>query len=113
MSADTARETPAGAITAMVDHVLALAATWTAWDGTPVHADDRVHTPHKAAPAPTTSSRTHRSRRPIGPSPLRPVRLDRSKGDELRNVMSQPTCVELTRVARTGRGWTAASRSSA
>ncbi|MFJ3223804.1 hypothetical protein ACIPJS_10580 [Streptomyces sp. NPDC086783] len=32
----------------MVDHVLALAATWTAWDGTPVHADGRVHTPHKA-----------------------------------------------------------------
>ncbi|MGW7263872.1 hypothetical protein [Streptomyces sp. NPDC054842] len=32
----------------MVDHVLALAATWTAWDGGPVHADGRVHTPHKA-----------------------------------------------------------------
>lgn len=39
---------PAEAVTAMVDHVLALAATWTAWDGTPAHADDRVHTPHKA-----------------------------------------------------------------
>ncbi|MFJ2899580.1 hypothetical protein ACIO87_32515 [Streptomyces sp. NPDC087218] len=32
----------------MVDHVLALAATWTAWDGRPVPADDRLHTPHKA-----------------------------------------------------------------
>ncbi|WP_395575040.1 hypothetical protein [Streptomyces sp. BK79] len=40
--------TPAGAVTGMVDHVLALAATWTAWDGRPAHADGRVHTPHKA-----------------------------------------------------------------
>lgn len=40
--------TPASAVTGMVDHVLALAGTWTAWDGEPVHADDRVHTPHKA-----------------------------------------------------------------
>ncbi|TLS46757.1 hypothetical protein FE633_08580 [Streptomyces montanus] len=32
----------------MVDHVLALAATWTAWDGKPVHVDDRIYTPHKA-----------------------------------------------------------------
>lgn len=39
---------PAEALTAMVDHVLALAATWTVWDGTPAHVDDRVYTPHKA-----------------------------------------------------------------
>ncbi|MFD8788066.1 hypothetical protein [Kitasatospora sp. NPDC059599] len=33
----------------MVDHVLALAATWTAWDGRPVvNADGRTYTPHKA-----------------------------------------------------------------
>jgi hypothetical protein len=32
----------------MVEHVLDLAATWTAWDGTPAHVDDRVYTPHKA-----------------------------------------------------------------
>lgn len=42
------REHPAPAVTGMVDHVLALAATWTAWDGEPVHVDDRVYTPHKA-----------------------------------------------------------------
>ncbi len=45
-------ETPAAplaqAVTGMVDHVLALAATWTNWDGTPAHVDDRVYTPHKA-----------------------------------------------------------------
>ncbi|MEV0975558.1 hypothetical protein [Streptomyces sp. NPDC049915] len=40
--------TPAQAVTGMVDHVLALAAGWTAWDGTPTHVDDRVYTPHKA-----------------------------------------------------------------
>ncbi|MFD4945870.1 hypothetical protein ACFVYE_23760 [Streptomyces sp. NPDC058239] len=32
----------------MVDHVLAVAATWTAWDGRPAPADDRIYTPHKA-----------------------------------------------------------------
>ncbi|WPW33501.1 hypothetical protein P6B95_20390 [Streptomyces atratus] len=32
----------------MVGHVLDLAATWTAWDGRPVPADDRIYTPHKA-----------------------------------------------------------------
>lgn len=42
------RETPARAVTAMVDHVLALAATWTTWDGKPHEIDDRVYTPHKA-----------------------------------------------------------------
>ncbi|MFC7261740.1 hypothetical protein [Streptomyces lutosisoli] len=45
---DSPRETPAEAVVAMVDHVLALAATWTAWDGEPAHVDDRVYTPHKA-----------------------------------------------------------------
>ncbi|WP_406374946.1 hypothetical protein OG788_34055 [Streptomyces sp. NBC_00647] len=45
---DTQREDPAEAVTAMVGHVLDLAATWTAWDGRPVRADDRVYTPHKA-----------------------------------------------------------------
>ncbi|RFU40114.1 hypothetical protein DZF91_18845 [Actinomadura logoneensis] len=39
---------PATVVTGMVDHVLSLAATWTAWDGRPVRADDRVYTPHKA-----------------------------------------------------------------
>ena len=39
---------PSAAVTGMVDHVLALAATWTRWDGEPAHADDRVYTPHKA-----------------------------------------------------------------
>ncbi|MFD7494581.1 hypothetical protein ACFV8T_19530 [Streptomyces sp. NPDC059832] len=39
---------PAQLLTAMVDHVLALAATWTAWDGRPVPAGDRLYTPHKA-----------------------------------------------------------------
>ncbi|WP_367320101.1 hypothetical protein [Streptomyces sp. HUAS ZL42] len=42
------QETPAHAVIAMVDHVLARAATWTAWDGKPAHVDDRVYTPHKA-----------------------------------------------------------------
>lgn len=42
------RENPARAVTGMVDHVLALAATWTTWDGKPHEIDDRVYTPHKA-----------------------------------------------------------------
>ncbi|MFI0509946.1 hypothetical protein RKD19_001923 [Streptomyces canus] len=42
------QQTPAQAVTGMVDQVLALAETWTVWDGKPVHLDDRVHTPHKA-----------------------------------------------------------------
>jgi uncharacterized protein YfiM (DUF2279 family) len=42
------QETPARAVTGMVDHVLALAATWTTWDGKPYETDDRVYTPHKA-----------------------------------------------------------------
>ena len=39
---------PAEVVTAMVDHVLALAATWTRWDGEPRAAGDRTYTPHKA-----------------------------------------------------------------
>ncbi|GAA0659874.1 hypothetical protein GCM10010193_08400 [Kitasatospora atroaurantiaca] len=39
---------PAEAVTAMVGHVLALADTWTAWDGDPFPIDDRIYTPHKA-----------------------------------------------------------------
>jgi hypothetical protein len=39
---------PAEAITGMVEHVLGLAATWTAWDGRPMPIDDRTYTPHKA-----------------------------------------------------------------
>ncbi|MFF1646224.1 hypothetical protein [Streptomyces sp. NPDC058240] len=39
---------PAQLLTAMIDHVLALAATWTTWDGRPVPAGDRLYTPHKA-----------------------------------------------------------------
>ncbi|MFF6982284.1 hypothetical protein ACFZAV_32405 [Streptomyces sp. NPDC008343] len=45
---ETARPTPAGAVTGMVDHVLTLAATWPNWDGTLARVDDRVYTPHKA-----------------------------------------------------------------
>lgn len=44
----TLEQTPARAVTGMVEHVLALASGWTAWDGTPVHVDGRVYTPHKA-----------------------------------------------------------------
>ncbi|MFD9422376.1 MULTISPECIES: hypothetical protein [unclassified Streptomyces] len=39
---------PARVVTGMVDHVLMLAATWTAWDGAPITAGERVYTPHKA-----------------------------------------------------------------
>lgn len=39
---------PALAVTSMIDHVLDLAATWTTWDGRPMHTDGRVYTPHKA-----------------------------------------------------------------
>ncbi|MFE0256418.1 hypothetical protein [Streptomyces sp. NPDC059010] len=46
--AETVPRTPAEAVTAMVDHVLALAASWPDWDGTPARIDDRVYTPHKA-----------------------------------------------------------------
>lgn len=44
---------PADVVTTMVDHVLDLAATWPAWDGTPIQIavegeDSRIYTPHKA-----------------------------------------------------------------
>jgi hypothetical protein len=39
---------PAQAIEEMVDHVLALAETWVAWDGRPRPIGVRVYTPHKA-----------------------------------------------------------------
>ena len=39
---------PAEVVTTMVQQVLGLAATWTAWDGVPRPVDDRVYTPHKA-----------------------------------------------------------------
>ncbi|WP_329315854.1 cytochrome P450 [Streptomyces sp. NBC_01262] len=39
---------PAEIVEAMVRHVLTLADTWTAWDGRPAPADDRIYTPHKA-----------------------------------------------------------------
>ncbi|MGW3654977.1 hypothetical protein ACWD6R_04335 [Streptomyces sp. NPDC005151] len=32
----------------MMDRFLALAETWTAWDGKPARIDDRVYTPHKS-----------------------------------------------------------------
>ncbi|MEV5712158.1 hypothetical protein [Actinoallomurus sp. NPDC052274] len=46
--ADTDDRDPAVGVTAMAEQVLALAATWTAWDGRPFPIDDRVYTPHKA-----------------------------------------------------------------
>ncbi|HZE37934.1 MAG TPA: hypothetical protein VE172_03905 [Stackebrandtia sp.] len=39
---------PADVIDAAIGHALGLAATWTAWDGTPLPVEDRVYTPHKA-----------------------------------------------------------------
>lgn len=39
---------PADVVGELVERVLDLAATWPAWDGVPVPADDRVYTPHKA-----------------------------------------------------------------
>ena len=39
---------PAAVVTAMIEHLLELAETWTAWDGRPLPADDRVYAPHKA-----------------------------------------------------------------
>jgi hypothetical protein len=35
-------------VTSMIEHVLDLASTWTRWDGTPLTADGRTYTPHKA-----------------------------------------------------------------
>ncbi|MFF5262508.1 hypothetical protein ACFY4C_26525 [Actinomadura viridis] len=51
MSADTPitdGRDPASIVTEMIDHVLGLAVTWTAWDGRPLHAGERSYTPHKA-----------------------------------------------------------------
>src|ERR1041384_7665548 len=45
---DTDDRAPALVVTEMIDHVLRLAGTWTAWDGVPLPADDRIYTPHKA-----------------------------------------------------------------
>jgi hypothetical protein len=39
---------PAEAIQQMVQRVLGLAETWSAWDGRPISAGGRVSTPHKA-----------------------------------------------------------------
>ncbi|WP_020574897.1 hypothetical protein [Actinopolymorpha alba] len=39
---------PATLVPTMVDHVLALAATWTNWNGVPAPIEDRIYTPHKA-----------------------------------------------------------------
>ncbi|MEU4545166.1 hypothetical protein [Nonomuraea dietziae] len=39
---------PALVVASMVDHTLGLASTWTAWDGRPLQADQRIYTPHKA-----------------------------------------------------------------
>ena len=39
---------PAAVIEAAVIEALRLARTWTAWDGRPIAAGDRVYTPHKA-----------------------------------------------------------------
>jgi hypothetical protein len=39
---------PAEVIHGLVEQVLARAATWPAWDGRPMPADDRIYTPHKA-----------------------------------------------------------------
>ncbi|MET8622199.1 hypothetical protein ABZW30_00260 [Kitasatospora sp. NPDC004669] len=48
-SRDIGKAELAALVPEMVDHVLDLAATWTAWDGRPiVNADGRTYTPHKA-----------------------------------------------------------------
>ncbi|MFI2380304.1 hypothetical protein ACH5AO_35495 [Streptomyces sp. NPDC018964] len=48
MNENTQTTTPSAAVTGMVDHVLALAAGWTRWNGEPTHVDGRDYTPHKA-----------------------------------------------------------------
>ncbi|MFB6888036.1 hypothetical protein ACFCX4_01805 [Kitasatospora sp. NPDC056327] len=45
---DTDGRDPAGLVPAMVEHVLALADTWTEWDGRPLTVDGRTFAPHKA-----------------------------------------------------------------
>ncbi|MBW8486440.1 hypothetical protein [Actinomadura parmotrematis] len=39
---------PALIVLGMIEHALALAATWPAWDGRPIQVGDRLFTPHKA-----------------------------------------------------------------
>ncbi|MGW3117205.1 hypothetical protein ACWDBW_08660 [Streptomyces sp. NPDC001107] len=39
---ETPQESPARAVTGMVDHVLELAATWTNCAGKPAHVDDQL-----------------------------------------------------------------------
>jgi len=39
---------PADVVGRLVEQVLERAETWTAWDGRPLPADDRIYTPHKA-----------------------------------------------------------------
>ncbi|MGC0373914.1 hypothetical protein [Streptomyces sp. SAI-229] len=48
MNENTQTTTPSAAVTGMVDHVLALAAGWTRWNGEPAQVDGRDYTPHKA-----------------------------------------------------------------
>jgi hypothetical protein len=53
MAPATDSRRPADVVTGMIDHVLALAATWPAWTGVPVKVQvdgeaPRVYTPHKA-----------------------------------------------------------------
>ncbi|MER5636002.1 hypothetical protein ABT095_03490 [Kitasatospora sp. NPDC002227] len=45
---ETDRQAPAELVPQAVERVLALAATWTAWDGRPVTTDGRTYAPHKA-----------------------------------------------------------------
>jgi hypothetical protein len=44
----TEDHTPATSVPAMIETVLKMAATWTNWNGEPVHADGRIMTPNKA-----------------------------------------------------------------
>ncbi len=48
MNERTRTGTPSATVTGLVDHVLAPAAARTRWNGEPVHAGGRLHTPHKA-----------------------------------------------------------------
>jgi hypothetical protein len=47
---EAAQDNPGALVIAATDRVLALAATWLAWDGTPRVSEDgeRIYTPHKA-----------------------------------------------------------------
>jgi hypothetical protein len=39
---------PGDVVTSAVERIVALAQTWTLWDGQPLTVDDRMYTPHKA-----------------------------------------------------------------